>query len=280
MKGILTVAFLLSGFLCCTSVFAQDQRETLFNQTCVACHTIGGGKLIGPDLAQVHTRREEAWIIRFVQASQEMIAEGDVDAVALFGEYNQLVMPPHPFSDDDVRAIIGYIARKSPPGEAPDPEAPVESPAELTAQDVDRGRALFVGRVRFENGGAPCNACHHVNTDAVMTGGTLAKDLTTAVSRLTRPGVEAMMSNPPFPAMRRAFEARTLTEEEVAYVGAFLQAADEEHLTQQTRNYGNTLLASGLIGVVVLLGFFALLGVRSTKKTVNIRIYERQIKST
>ncbi|MFB3130931.1 MAG: cytochrome c family protein, partial [Rhodothermales bacterium] len=91
MKGILTVAFLLSGFLCCTSVFAQDQRETLFNQTCVACHTIGGGKLIGPDLAHVHTRREEAWVIRFVQASQEMIAEGDADA--LFEEYNQLVMP-------------------------------------------------------------------------------------------------------------------------------------------------------------------------------------------
>ena len=279
MKSISRSAFLLIGFLCCTSVFAQDQGETLYNQTCVACHTIGGGKLIGPDLAQIHTRREEAWLIRFVQASQEMIAEGDVDAVALFEEYNQLVMPPHAFSDDDVRAIIGYIARKSPPGEAVDPEAPAETPAELTAQDVERGRDLFVGRVRFENGGAPCNACHHVNTDAVMTGGALAVDLTDAVSRLTRPGVEAMMSNPPFPAMRKAFEDRALTDEEVTYVGAFLQAADEVHATQAVKNYGNTLFLAGLIGGGVLLGFFALLGVRSTKKTVNIRIYERQIKS-
>lgn len=279
MKSLLRSAVLLSGLLCCTSVFAQDRGETLFNQTCVACHTIGGGRLIGPDLAQVHTRREEAWIIRFVQASQEMITEGDAEAVALFEEYNRVVMPPHPFSADDVRAIIGYLARRSPPGEAPDPEAPIVSSGPLTPEDVERGRALFVGRVRFENGGAPCNACHHVNTDAVMTGGTLAKDLTTAVSRLTRPGVEAMMSNPPFPPMRKAFEERALTEEEVSYVAAFLQAADNEHLTQEAKNYGTTLLSAGLIGVVVVLGFFSILGIRSTKKTVNSRIYGRQIKS-
>lgn len=279
MKSISRSVVLLSGLLCCTSVFAQDRGETLYNQTCVACHTIGGGKLIGPDLAHVHTRREEAWLIRFVQASQEMIAEEDADAVALFEEYGQMPMPPHAFSDDDVRAIIGYIARRSPAGEAPDPEAPMTPSGPLTAADVERGRDLFVGQVRFENGGAPCNACHHVNTDAVMTGGALAVDLTDAVTRLTRPGVEAMMSNPPFPAMRKAFEARALTAEEVAYVGAFLQSADAERATQAVRNYGNTLFFSGLIGVVVMLGFFALLGIRSTKKTVNSRIYERQIKS-
>ena len=279
MQSISRSVFLLIGLLCCASVFAQDRGETLFNQTCVACHTIGGGKLIGPDLAHVHTQREEAWLIRFVQASQEMIAENDPDAVALFEEYGGLVMPPHAFSDDDVRAIIGYIARRSPPGGAPDPDAPVATTGPLTPEDIQRGRDLFVGLARFENGGAPCNACHHVNTDAVMTGGALAVDLTDAVSRLTRPGVEAMMSNPPFPAMRKAFEERALTAEEVAYVAAFLQSADAEQATQSSRNYGNTLFLYGLIGVVVLLGFFALLGIRSTKKTVNSRIYERQIKS-
>ncbi len=51
MKGVLTVAFLLSGLLGCTSVFAQDQGN----------------------------------------------------AVALFEQYNPFVMPPYPFSNDDVR---------------------------------------------------------------------------------------------------------------------------------------------------------------------------------
>ena len=158
MTRTCTIAFLLFGFLCSTAVFAQDQGETLFNQTCVACHTIGGGRLVGPDLAQVHTRREEAWIVRFVQNSQELIAEGNADAVALFEEYNRLPMPPNAFSDDDVLAIIGYIARRSPADEALDPDTKVESPADLTVQNVELGRELFVGLVRFENGGAPCNA--------------------------------------------------------------------------------------------------------------------------
>lgn len=279
MKNTARSAYLLSGFLCCTMVMAQDQGEALFNQTCVACHTIGQGKLIGPDLAHVHTRRDEAWIIRFVQSSQGMIAEGDAEAAALFEEYNRLVMPDHPLSDDQVRAIIGYIARKSPPGGAPIPEAIPSAPAEITQSDVQRGRDLFVGRVRFENRGTPCNACHNVNTDAVMTGGALAKDLSTAVSRLTRPGVEAMMNNPPFPAMRKAFEEKALTEEEVSLLAAFLQDADATYLAQEATDYGTTLLVAGLAGVVVLLGFFSLLGVRRTKQSVNQRIYDRQIRS-
>ena len=80
--------------------------------------------------------------------------------------------------------------------------------------------------------------------------------------------------------MREAFEGRELTEEEKSALVAFLQAADEEHETQQARDYGNTLLTSGLIWIVFVLGFFALLGIRGTKRTVNQQIYERQLKST
>jgi mono/diheme cytochrome c family protein len=280
MVALSRSALLVFGILFCTSVFAQSEGETLFTQTCVACHTIGGGKLVGPDLSNVHVRRDEAWIIQMVQSSQGLIEGGDAVAVGLFEEYNRLPMPDHPFSDDQVRSIIGYIARLSPPVDAPVTETTVEPVGPVVESDVEQGLDLFVGRTSFENGGAACNSCHHVNTDVVMTGGALAKDLTDAVSRLTRPGVEAMMANPPYPAMRQAFEDRPLTDEEVSLVSAFLQDADEHRLTQETRNYGNTLLSYGIIGAIILLGFFSLIGIRSTKRTVNHEIYERQIKST
>jgi mono/diheme cytochrome c family protein len=282
MNRILTIATLFSALLCCTSVFAQDQGETLFNQTCVACHTIGQGKLIGPDLANIHSKREESWIIQFVQSSQSMIADGDVDAVALFEEYNQMPMPDHPLSGDDVRAILGYIALRSPAGDAPIAETAPEvvPPVNVTAEAVAMGRDLFVGTSRFENGATACNSCHHVNTDAVMTGGALAKDLTSAYSRLTGNGIQAMMASPPFPMMRTAFEGKSLTDEEMSFLVAFLRSVDEKQATQEVRNYGNTLLSAGLIGVVILLGFFSLIGIRSTKRTVNHKIYDRQIKST
>ncbi|MFQ5569605.1 MAG: c-type cytochrome [Rhodothermales bacterium] len=281
MKSILRSAILLGGLLCCSTVFAQDQGETLFKQTCSACHTINGGKLLGPDLAGIHTRRDEAWLIRFVQSSQSLIASGDADAVALFEEYNKLPMPDHTHSDDDVRAILRYIASQSPADGTPVDEATpdIESPAEVTEEAVQRGRDLFVGRIPFQNGGAPCNACHHATTDAVMTGGSLAKDLTTAFSRLSGAGVQAMMSNPPFPVMRVAFEDKALTEDEIADLVAFLQVTDSQHQTQVTGNYGRTLLLAGLIGFAVLLGFFAFLGMSRTKRTVNHEIYARQIKS-
>ena len=280
MKSIKKAAFLLVGLVFSMPLYGQDRGEALFNQTCVACHTIGKGRLVGPDLANVHSRREEAWIIRFVQSSQGLIRDQDPDAVALFEEYNRIVMPDHALSADDVRAILGYIARKSPSGAAP--AAAAEAPSEAApapAEAVALGQALFVGQQRFVNGGPACNACHTANNEAVLTGGALAKDLTTAYSRLTGPGIRAMVASPPFPPMRVAFEGRPVTDEEIDALVAFLQATDAAQLAEAAHPARTTLVTGGLLGFVLLLGFFTLLGLRRTKRSVNQRIYDRQLKS-
>jgi mono/diheme cytochrome c family protein len=36
---------------------AQQDAETFYKQNCAACHTIGGGKLLGPDLKGVTKAR-------------------------------------------------------------------------------------------------------------------------------------------------------------------------------------------------------------------------------
>jgi len=280
MQRTLPTAFLLSGLLVCTTVFAQDQGETLFNKTCVACHTIGKGKLIGPDLANVHNRRDEVWLISFVQSPQGVISSGDADAVALAEQFKPIVMPDQALSADEIRAILGYIARKSPAGAEPSTAAVAEPSAETaTPEDIQRGQDLFVGRVRFAERGTPCNACHTVNTEAVMTGGALAKDLTTAYSRLSGAGIRAMVESPPFPMMRAALKDRPVTPEELSSLVAFLKTADEAHATQDARNYRGMVLMAGLIGFLVVLALVALLGVKRTKKSVNHKIYERQLKS-
>jgi len=280
MQSTLRTAFLLSGLLVCTAVFAQDQGETLFNKTCVACHTVGKGRLIGPDLANVHNRRDEAWIIAFVQSPQGAIRSGDADAVALAQQFAPIVMPDQALSADEIRAILGYIARKSPAGAEPSGEVVAEPTAETaTAEDIQRGQDLFVGRIRFAAGGTPCNACHTVNTENVVTGGALAKDLTTAYSRLTGSGIRAMVNAPPFPMMRAALKDKPVTAAEISSLVAFLRAADEAYEDQTTRNYGGMVLMAGLIGLALVLAVVALLGVKRTKKSVNHKIYERQLKS-
>ncbi|MCB0669777.1 MAG: cytochrome c, partial [Saprospiraceae bacterium] len=65
----------------------------LFTQKCGICHTIGRGRLVGPDLAGVHDRHSEEWLVEFIRSSQSMIKKGDPQALALFEDYNQVVMP-------------------------------------------------------------------------------------------------------------------------------------------------------------------------------------------
>jgi len=276
-SGIILAALLFSN----KTVQSQDRGEDLFNQTCVACHTIGGGRLIGPDLANVHERQDEAWIIRFVQSSQSVVTSGDSYATTLLAEYSGLVMPDLPLSDDDVRAIVGFIARTSPAGGAVTTEVVEEVSAEdLAEEQIILGRDLFSGVTRLENGGAACNSCHSVDIEEVMTGGSLAINLTDAVSRLTRTGVNAMMAAPPFPAMRDAFKGKSITEGERAAIVDFLQASAEPGVASEPRNYGQQLLMYGVIGLVLLLGLFFLLGLRGSNQSVNQALYDRQISST
>lgn len=276
-SGILLAGLIFSS----SSITAQDRGEDLFNQTCVACHTIGGGRIVGPDLANVHTRRDESWILTFVKSPQSFANSGNAAAAALLAEFNGLVMPDQTLSDDDIRAVIGFIARTSPADGSIVAEMVEEvNPEDLAAEQIQLGQDLFVGRIRFENGASACSSCHSVDTGMVMTGGSLAKNLTDAVPRLTRNGVDAMMANPPFPAMRSAFIGKALTDTERAAVVDFLQASAQSVGESVPMNYANQLIMYGLMGLAVLLGLFFLIGLRGSKESVNQAIYDRQISST
>ena len=107
-----------------TQLQAQEGKD-LFT-VCAACHTIGGGKLIGPDLAGITERRDETWLIKFIQNSQEMIQSGDEDAAAIFAEYNNIPMPPNNLTDDEVRTLLSYIKNFDPAAETKTEVAVVE----------------------------------------------------------------------------------------------------------------------------------------------------------
>jgi len=58
-----------------TSLRAQD-GEQLFQQ-CKACHSIGEGKRLGPDLLDISKKRDAAWVKNFIKSSQSMIKGED-----------------------------------------------------------------------------------------------------------------------------------------------------------------------------------------------------------
>lgn len=284
MKKIFILIVALYGMYFPTSLFAQSEGEKLFKQICIACHTIGKGKLVGPDLAGVQQRHPEEWIIKFVQSSQAVIKSGDPVATALFEKYNKVVMPDNPYTDDQIRAIIAYIAANSPGGPGAAESGGVSSVpgrplSEATEENIRAGKNLFMGRARLVNRGPGCNSCHHVKNNNVMAGGALAKDLTEAFTRLNEAGIKAILANPPFPAMNQAYRDKPLSDDEIFNLSAFLQHVDQVKDTQQEKNYALKLLFTGLAGAFVLLFLFGGIWTRTKRKSVNQEIFDRQIKS-
>ena len=266
--------------------WAQEPGEQVFNTTCFACHTIGGGRLVGPDLLGVHERRSQAWLENFVRSSQSMINNGDAEAVALFAEFNQMLMPDSVNSDEQIRQVLNYIkAQSSSAAAKTSAEALVaEDQPELQAQpaseeDIQTGQDLFQGILRFAEGGPACNACHEVMNDAVIGGGILGVELTSVFSRMGGAGVKAILGHAPFPVMQAAYQDQSLTEQEVTALVAFLEYADSEQYNQLPRDYGVGLFMSGLAGASVLFIFFGVVWRGRKKGSVNQAIYDRQIKS-
>jgi mono/diheme cytochrome c family protein len=267
------------------NIWAQDAGEKLFQTTCFACHTIGGGRLVGPDLAGVHELRTQEWLEQFVKSSQTMIKSGDPDAVALAAEYSGIVMPDTLMSDQQIGDLLNYIKIRSDGlssaggGGATVAGSPVVAAAPASQEDIDRGQAMFQGAIRFENGGAACNACHDVRNDAVIGGGILAAELTTVFSRMGGPGVRAILGQAPFPVMQAAYTDAPLTDEEVTALVAFLEYADSEEYNQLPRDYGIGLFLSGAVGAAILFLFFGIFWRGRKTGSVNQEIYDRQVTS-
>ncbi|NUM31187.1 MAG: c-type cytochrome [Bacteroidetes bacterium] len=265
--------------------FAQSAGETTFKNTCAACHTVGMGKLIGPDLANVDKRQSEAWLIKFIKSSQSVIKSGDKYADSIFKAFNQVTMPDQAsLTDAQIKEVLEYIKSKSPAVTASSSTS-TESTSETTSAttsngDASRGRDLFVGKLRFSNNGPTCNSCHNVDMEGVISGGALAKDLTQAYSRLGEEGVKGVISGLPFPQMKQSYEKSPIMEQEIADIVAFLKETDKQASAKSTASVGSTMLIGGIIGVIVLLVLFSIFWIKRKSRTVNYSIYERQIKST
>ncbi len=249
-----------------------ESGEQIFQTRCKACHTVGGGKLVGPDLKGVSERHPEEGIVRFVQSSQTMVRAGDPEAVKLFDTY-KVPMPDHPFSAAEVKSIIEYT--KTAAGGA---AAPAALPPP-TADEIALGQKLFVGTARLSNGGPSCNSCHDVTNDAIISGGVLAPQLTTVFTKLGGSGVRAILGSPPFPVMQKAYDGRPLLPGETNALVGFLAKANEGQKDHMPRDTGIKLFGGGVGGALFLMGCYSMVWRRRKRASVNQSIYDRQVRS-
>ena len=277
MKTIL----LIFGIFLFTTVKAQE-GEQLFKKTCTACHTIGKGRLVGPDLLNIHEKQNQEWLIAFIQSSTTLIKSGDKNAVAIFEEYNKIPMPDNPYSDAQVIAILNYIAQQGTGASDGQSAAEAEPAADIlsgtTSENITIGLNLFEGNQKFQNGGPSCISCHKVQDERVFSGGTLALDLSQSYEKMGSSGIAAIIANPPFPAMTIAFKNHSVTNEEVVNLTAFLKSVNEDNIHHSSFDFSPMFVFYGFAVFVLMLMVILVLYFSRKKQAVNQEIFNRQTK--
>jgi mono/diheme cytochrome c family protein len=108
-----------------------ERGEDLFRtRGCAACHSIGGGARIGPDLAGLLERREPEWIVAMITRPDSMLRH---DAIArdLGAEYGAS-MPRLGIVPEEASALLAYIGTRESSG----PRIPEAIPALAPGADM------------------------------------------------------------------------------------------------------------------------------------------------
>jgi mono/diheme cytochrome c family protein len=127
-----------------SNAVAQPNGEALFKANCTSCHGVGDNKIVGPGLKNVHLRRSEEWLLKWIKNSSAFIKSGDADAIKVYEENNKVAMPAFNLSDDELKAMIGYIkteSEKAPAAPAPGTAAPAGAP---TANEDDNSPLVLL----------------------------------------------------------------------------------------------------------------------------------------
>jgi len=112
LKFSLSILFVVPTLMT-VSAYSQESAEAkkgeeLFqSKGCVACHTIGEGKLSGPDLQGVTERREEEWMKKWIKSPDTMVFSDPI-AKELLAEY-MVPMPNQGLTDQEVIEVISYL---------------------------------------------------------------------------------------------------------------------------------------------------------------------------
>ena len=253
------VAFSLVTLSLMLALGAQDAAQ-FFRQNCFSCHTVGGGRITGPDLKDVASRRDREWLVRFIQDPQGVISSGDAYANQLLGESRGVIMPRLPNMNPDLAsALLDLIAE----------EGLLEESQFLGLQisdqpfgevEIDAGRRIFLGVAPLEGGGAACLSCHTVGGLPALGGGRLGVDLTRVYERLGgRQALASWLLAPATETMRPLFQDKPMIQGEVLSLVAFFEdsARNPQETDAATATMNFFLL--GLGGTVLSLAGFGTL---------------------
>ncbi len=241
------------------AVAMGQESARYFRANCMTCHTIGGGRLTGPDLKDVTKRKDKEWLIKFIQNPSAMIDSGDPYAAKLLEEARGVKMP----------VVAGMNAARAADmialieAESKLPESQFQgakfSTKPFTDKDRATGRAIFVGSQKLKNGGTACNSCHSMYDLPAFGGGRLGPDLTLVYERLKgRKALSAWLISPATETMQPVFKDHPLEVEEINSLVAYFEEA-AGHTEANASVTRIAFLLSGLVLATAIIFLFDVL---------------------
>jgi len=267
-RFLLTTPLLLSLF---AAIVAAQRPADFFQQNCMSCHTIGGGRLTGPDLKDVTKQKDRAWIEHFIQNPKAAIDSGDPFALQLQQDARGVVMPTVPGMNPQIaKALIDFIEGESLVAKSRFAGVSI-SDRPFTSNDVANGMALFTGNRKLSQGGPPCISCHTVGTIGGLGGGRLGPDLTRVYERLGgRKAVGTWLSAPGTPTMQSVFRQHPLQSEEILPLLSVFEDASKRSQPMDTGSEINFFMA-GFAGMglgLLLMGWIWQSRLRSVRRSL------------
>ena len=137
--------------------------EDLFNTRCTACHSIGQGDKLGPDLLGVVSKRDRQWLMRWLREPDVMLEEKDPLAMALYVEYNNVPMPNVKLTRKNALDLIQYMqdetrrvnaTAESTPAQSDSPESILTTEPAVRAVGLSP-RGNYTPQDQARAGGAP-----------------------------------------------------------------------------------------------------------------------------
>lgn len=255
MKNLISI--LLAGLFWTSGVISQDVQQ-FYKQNCASCHTIGGGRLTGPDLKNMHERKDEQWIKDFITDPMAVINSGDAYARKIVEESRGVIMPKvgglTPFI---VQSLVDFIKSESAKEKSIFGGSSLAD-RPLTPSDIVKGRALFVGEAQLKNKGPSCLGCHAIAGEGKLGGGLLGPDLTDVYGRLGgKTALAAWLSSPASETMGPIYAKYPIDESEVLPLVAFFKDKASSGMTEAGMHDFNFLIF-GFVGLAIVLILFDL----------------------
>ncbi len=237
-------------FLLPLPALAQDAAD-FFRQNCMNCHTIGGGRITGPDLKNVTQRKDRQWLVKFLQDPKATIDSGDPYAQKLQSEARGVVMPTVAgMSPERAQLLLDMIEAESKLAKSQFAGLQI-STRPFTPQEIAEGRALFAGDTKLAGGGPACISCHTMRGLPGLSGGRLGPDLTLVYERLQgRKGLAQWLVAPASPTMIPIFKKQALKPDEILPLVAYFEVAAKQGGADNSASLVNFFLL-GLGGMVV-----------------------------